>query len=316
MKFRIAEFEREERFDGNLPIYGTGASVIRKETVSRFGKRVNENTIRYKTGLVLEDLEHSKYVDEITRKGLIERFDKDLEKIAKEYGKSNLDPENKVFWNTFSKLDITNDSLYVLDDDKPEDLLIKMGIYSGAYPAIGGSAEIASKLGLSYFLVELESYDEEKYEKDFGLKFEAKGELFTLSKKGGKDALLWFTWYLSDQSKGFTKTTTQSKLVKELDDYIDGKLTTVAKKECPSKFMEALAFWKSDKDTFIRTCLVKAGLFFGDLYKHNNTGIIMVSANQAQLGTDIQSSLKTLDRPENLEMFINLKEIIETKLNK
>jgi hypothetical protein len=317
MKFKIATFEKTEQFDGNTPIYGSGNSVIKKETVDRFAKKMGTGIVRYRTGLAIDELERSKQVDSITKAGLIERFPRDLEKLEKEYGKANLDPENRIFWEQFAKLQMTNDNnIYILDDDNSEDLLVKMGIYAGAYPAIAGSAEIASEKGLSYYLVELEAYDEEKFEKEVGLKLEATGELYNLNKKGGKDALLWFTWYLSDQSKGFTKTTTGSKLVQELSDYIDGKLTTTQKKDCPKKFIETIAKWKSDKDTFIKTCLFKAGLHFGDLYKHNSTGIIMVSSNQAQLGTDVESSLKTLDRPENLEMFINLKEAIETKLNK
>lgn len=320
MKFQIQELVKSpEQFDQGLPVIGTGNDIIKSARIQRFGRLIGENKIKYITGLEESDYTYSPFLKR--REKDITFFKKELKKyreiISSAYSDDALDPTNKFFWGKeglkWLVIVPKNESDFY-DDINPAHLLIRLGIISGAFPAVAPSVEDAIEHNVRYYMVEQEEANMKSYKDEFGSKLEAMAALNDLVSKKGNDAILNITWSLSDINQGFTRNTSPSVLLKHLMEYIEGKHVKSGKKRCAAEFLEKCQEFDQNREEFLLKVMIKAAYHFGLVFFKD--GKYHTSDKQLTLGSTFEDSIKILSKPENLDELTSLQDEVDKRFNK
>lgn len=272
------------------------------------------------TGLDSEQVEFYKWFTE-EEKELVKKSIEDLTPVIERFygGKSAINPENFSFWKKngeVSKVTITHENIDVFYDTKePSHALLYLSIISGAFSdLIGPTKEWAERFQLPHYLaIEIEN-------NDFGdeediTRSDAHGELANLRKEFGKDALYILAWCIQYDTNAFgayNYSTAEKDLINYHIKFIDGKLQTKKKKNCPKTFIDYATKWKSTqtRPLLYTEAYVKAGEYFNFINQREKK---YVTSDGTILGNTIKEAVENLMKNKFNVDFEKLREQVEAK---
>jgi len=316
MKFLIKKNHKKEKFIKDQAVYGTGIEYHSIYEDMLYTTRVSKDKIKYRTGLTEHDLKTSPVLLEDLRAVYIKNLDNVRQRISEVYGEEALDNTNEHFWNMKGSIKVTTDTLNTVFDDETDldALILKYNIAAGGYSDIAPSLECALASGKNFYVVEQEEYNTENFEESVNLKLKANSALNNLYDKGSADGLLYLSWVVLSDTQGFTRNTSKEVIVNALSEYIDGILVNKDKKACAKNFLKYSKMWKDDKEGLITEAVFNVAVYYGLIYliegkyttKHRTT---VLSGNK-------QQAIKMLSDVKNIEELKELKEDVDTRLNK
>lgn len=315
MKFLIKALHAPVQHEGSSVVYGSGESPFINNTEDLLAVPISKDKIRFITGLSKQDiLANNSLLDE-EKEIYVKVAESARERVKDAYGDDALDFTNETFWSgNRTTLRITNSTFSnVFDDDNIEDLIFKMQVVGGGYSSIAPSLEIAERTGRKFYLTGEDEFTEKTYEEQYGVKRKAIAALDTILEQKGIDALLYLTWNTIDDNKGFTKNTSKQVFETALMEFIEGKHVKTGKKDCAKKFYDNYVEWKNNKDGVISKAIINAAYHFGDIYL--DEGKFKTSKRMTQLGSTLEDSLRILLKPEHQNEFIDIKKLVDEKLN-
>ena len=315
MKFLIKAVHSPVQYEGSNVVYGSGETPFINNTEDLLAIPIGKDKVKFKTGLNKADILSNTMLTEDEKKVYVKVAEEAREKIVDAYGEEEIDPTNEAFWGgQRATLKITNTTFSdVFDDENVDDLIFKMQVIGGGFTSVAPTLEIAERTGKKFYFTGEDEFTEKSYEEEYGVKRKAIAALDTLLEQKGIDALLYLTWNTIDKNKGFTKNTSKQVFETTLMEFIEGKHVKVGKKACAKKFYDNYMEWKNNKDSAIAKAIVNAAFHFGELY--HDDGKYKTSKRMTILGSTLEESLKILMKPENQNEFIDIKKVVEEKLN-
>lgn len=326
LKFAIRNTADKAKKEGDLVVRysGTGEPFNRESERSAVAidtdSKGNPIKWRFATGL---DEEKVDFYDWFTsdEKEVVKTSIASLKpQVEKFYGgKTILDPENYSFWKNrrdINRLKITHDNVDVFyDTDKPEHALLYLSIIGGAFAdTVAPNRDWAEKFQIPHYLaLEIETNDFGE-EEDI-VRSDAHGELTSLRKEFGKDALYILAWCLQYDTNAFgayNYSTTEKDLINYHIKFIDGKLQTKKKKNCPKTFIEYAEKWRAPqtRQLLYTEAYVKAGEYFNFINQREKK---YVTSEGTILGNTIKEAVDSLQKPKFRVDFDNLKKAVEAK---
>ncbi len=275
---------------------------------------------RFATGL---DEEKVDYYDWLTpdEKDVVKASIKSLKpQIEKFYGGSkNLNPENYSFWRNrrdINRLKITHENIDVFyDTEKAEHALLYLSVVGGAFAdTVAPNKDWAEKSQIPHYLaleIDANDYGEEE---DI-TRSDAHGELANIRKEFGKDALYILAWCLQYDTSAFgayNYSTTEKDLINYHIKFIDGKLQTKKKRNCPKTFIEYAEKWRAPqtRQLLYTEAYVKAGEYFNYINQREKK---YVTSDGTILGNTVKEAVESLQKPKFRVDFDNLKKAVEAK---
>lgn len=315
MKFLIKAIHSPTQFEGGNIVYGSGESPFVSNTEDLYSVPISKDKVRFRTGLNEEDILANTMLLDEEKEVYVKVAENAKERVIKAFGKEAIDPTNETFWSgERAVLKITNTTFSnIFDDENVEDLIFKMQIIGGGYTSVAPTLEIAERTGKKFYLTGENEFTEKNYEEEFGVKRKAIAALDTLLEQKGIDALLYLTWNTVGSNNGFTKNTSKQVFEKTLMEFIEGKHVKTGKKDYAKKFYDNYVEWKNNKEGVIAKAVINAAYHFGELYMDN--GKFKTSKRMTQLGSTLEESLKILMKPEHQNEFVDIRKVVEDKLN-
>lgn len=326
LKFAIRNTAEKARKEGDsfVRYSGTGEPFNREDERANIAIETNQKgepvKWRFATGLDEDKVEFYEWLSE-DEKAVVKDTIKGLKpKIERFFGgPAILNPENYSFWKNrkdINTLKLTHENIDVFyDTDKAEHALLYLSILCGAFNAlVAPNKDWAERHQIPHYLaleVETGDYGEEE---DI-TRSDAHGELAIIRKEFGKDALYILAWCLQYDTNAFgayNYSTTEKDLINYHIKYIDGKLQTKKKKNCPKTFMEYAEKWAKPqtRQLLYAEAYVKAGEYFNYISQREKK---YVTSEGTILGNTIQDAVKNLMQPKFKVDFDNLKTAVEAK---
>lgn len=316
MKYLIQRNYKTEVLHKGVTLFGTGENNYSVHTDILAEERIDKNTVRKVTGLNEDDIKGSPVLTDEMKEIYLNRLPDVRKKVIEKYGESALDPTNDHFWKNRSTIRLDKNKLGQLHDDEENlaDLILRFNILSGSFDDIAPSLETAKATGRNYYIIDLDDFNKSEFDDKISYKLKAVASLNELVEKSSKDALLYLTWVIVDDAKGYTKNTSSEVLAQVLYEYIEGALVKKNKKACAKIFYDNYNLWKTDKDSLITKAIFNAALYFGDIYL--DKGQYTSKAGNTKLGTNEKKAIETLLDGPNIAELKELKKTIEEKLSK
>jgi len=280
----------------------------------------NPTKWRFATGLDEEKVEYYEWLTP-EEKDIVRESIKTLKPTIERFygGPSIMNPENYSFWKNrkdISALKVTHENIDVFyDTEKPEHALLYLSILAGAFNGVvAPNKDWAERYQIPHYLaLEIESGDYGE-EEDI-TRSDAHGELALLRKEFGKDALYILAWCIQYDTNAFgaySYSTTEKDLINYHIKFIDGKLQTKKKKNCPKTFMEYAERWQKPqtRQLLYTEAYVKAGEYFNYINQREKK---YVTADGTILGNTVAEAVKNLQLPKFRVDFDNLKNSVEAK---
>lgn len=315
MKFLIKALHSPINYEGGSQVYGSGESPFIFNTEDLLAVPISKDKVRFTTGLLEQDILSNNTLTDEEKKVYVKVAEEARVKVIKVFGDSAVDPTNDTFWSgPRVSLNITNTTFSnIFDDENVEDLIFRMQVIGGGYSSIAPTLEIAERTGKKFYLTGEDEFTEKKYEEEYGVKRKAIAALDTLLEQKGIDALLYLTWNTVKMNDGFTKNTSKQVFEKTLMEFIEGKHVKSGKKDCAKKFYDNYVEWKNNKEAVIAKAIFNAAHHFGEIYL--DEGTFKTSRRLTHLSSNTEDSLKILMKPEHQNEFIEIKKLVEEKLN-
>lgn len=325
LKFAIRNTADKAKKEGDLVVRysGTGEPFNRESerlsTTVETDPQGNPIKWRFATGLDDEKVEFYEWLTE-DEKVVVKESIKSLRPLVERfYSKSNLNPENYSFWKNrrdINRLKITHENIDVFyDTEKPEHALLYLSIIGGAFSdTVAPNKDWADKYQIPHYLaLEIEANDFGE-EEDI-VRSDAHGELTLLRKEFGKDALYILAWCLQYDTNAFgayNYSTTEKDLINYHIKFIDGKLQTKKKKNCPKTFIEYAEKWRAPqtRQLLYTEAYVKAGEYFNFINQREKK---FVTSDGTILGNTYKEAVESLQKPKFRVDFDNLKKSVEAK---
>lgn len=326
LKFAIRNTADRAKKEGDLVVRYSGTGEPFNRHCERTSRTVetdsqgNPTKWKFATGLEEDQVEFYKWFSE-EEKPIVAQTIKTLRPLIERYygGAKVLDSENYSFWKKrrdISDLNITHENVDVFyDTDKPEHALLYLSIVGGAFSdVVAPTRDWAEKYQIPHYLaLEIES-------NDFGdeediTRSDAHGELTEIRKEFGKDALYILAWCIQYDTNAFgayNYSTTEKDLINYHIKYIDGKLQTKKKKNCPKTFIDYAERWKTPqtRQLLYTEAYVKAGEYFNFINQREKK---YVTAEGTILGNTVKEAVENLQKPKFRVDFDNLKNAVEAK---
>lgn len=326
LKFAIRNTADRAKKEGDLVVRYSGTGEPFNRHCERTSRTVetdpqgNPTKWKFATGLEADQVEFYKWFSE-EEKPIVAETIKTLRPLIERYygGAKVLDAENYSFWKKrrdISDLNITHENVDVFyDTDKPEHALLYLSIIGGAFSdVVAPTKDWAEKYQLPHYLaLEIES-------NDFGdeediTRSDAHGELTEIRKEFGKDALYILAWCIQYDTNAFgayNYSTTEKDLINYHIKFIDGKLQTKKKKNCPKTFIDYADRWKTPqtRQLLYTEAYVKAGEYFNFINQREKK---YVTSDGTILGNTVKEAVENLQKPKFRVDFDNLKNAIEAK---
>lgn len=316
MKFLIRKNYKKERNVNGQPVYGTGDSYHSVYEDVLYTKKISKDKQKFRTGLIEHDLISSPVLTEGLREVYIKDLDNVKERIRQVYGDEALDNTNEIFWSDKGKIKVTSDVLNTIyDDSKDVDaLMLRYMIAAGGFTDVAPSLECALVSGKTFYIVEQEEYNNEKFEDSVVNSMKAMSTLNSLYEKGSADALLYLSWVVLPATQGFTRANSKEVIVSALADYIEGRLVEKDKKACAKNFVHYANMWKNDKEGLITETIFNVGVYFGYIYLLE--GKYITKDRMTTLGGNKKLAIKNLQDVKNIEELQDLKAQVDKRLDK
>jgi hypothetical protein len=272
------------------------------------------------TGLEEDQVEFYKWFTE-EEKVVVKETIRTLRPIIERYygGKNAINPENYSFWKKrrdINKLKVTHDNIDVFyDTEKPEHALLYLSILAGAFSdVVAPNRDWADRYQIPHYLaLELETND--FGDEDDITRSDAHGELALLRKDFGKDALFILAWCIQYDTNAFgaySYSQSERDLINYHIKYIDGKLQTKKKKNCPKTFIDYAEKWRGSqtRPLLYTEAYIKAGEYFNFINQREKK---YVTNDGTILGNTIQDAVTNLMKPKFKQDFENLRTAVEAK---
>ncbi len=323
-KFQIKSIMGAPQKEGDLIVRFTGlteylnlSDVLGSTSTIKNGKKVQ----KFKTGLEEADVRFNHFIP-VSQK---EDFKKQLADfrplLADAFdGEERIDPTNEDFWKDpdVGRLKITNNDLNKFYDTKnPKHALLYFNIMGGGYSdTIAPSEELARESKVNFY-IETEGELKDELADDYVTKASAFGMLMQLSTKADNEALLYLGWVLHSDTKGFgsyNRSTSKTELFKMHGEFIEGKLVSKKKRNCPAQFVEVAEKWNDGKvgrPRLMTEAYLKASERLSYLNMDKEGKYILPSG--LQLGLNYIDSVDILLKPKNSKDFEDLRDFVEKK---
>lgn len=255
----------------------------------------------FTTGLDEKQVEFYKWFND-EEKEVITKSIEDLRPTIERFygGKAVINPENYSFWKRnreVSRLVVTHDNIDVFfDTSKPQHALLYLSIVAGAFSdVIAPTKEWAERYQIPHYLaLELET-------NDFGdeediTRSDAHAMLGELRKEFGKDALYVLAWCIQYDTNAFgayNYSTAEKDLINYHIKFIDGKLQTKKKKNCPKVFIDYAEKWKGQqtRPLLYTEAYIKAGEYFNFINQREKK---YVTSDGTILGNNVKEAVENL----------------------
>ena len=316
MKFLIKKNHRKEKDINGRPVYGTGDAYHSIYEDYLYTKRLSKDKILFRTGLSEHDLKSSPVLLDDLKEVYLKNLENVRARVKEVYGEEVLDNTNEVFWSDKGKIKITSEMLNTVFDDETsvDSLLLKYNIAAGGFSDIAPSLECAMASGKTFYIVEQEEYNNEKFDDKVNLKLKASSALNALYEKGSTEALLYLSWVVLAETQGFTRANSKEVIVSALSDYIDGNLVNKDKKACAKNFIDYANMWKNDKEGLITEAIFNVGVYFGMIILID--GKYVTKNRTTTLGGNKKLAIKNLQDVKNIDELKELKELVDKRLEK
>lgn len=325
LRFTIKSTAEKAKKEGDSFVRFTGVAEPFYRDSERSSKTI-ESDIKgnptkwiFATGLDEEKVEYYDWFTDEEKKVVQETIKNLKPKIEKFYGSKNLNPENYTFWRErrdINKVKINHENIDLFyDTDKPEHALLYLSLIGGAFSdIIAPTKDWADRFQIPHYVsLELDSKDFSE-EEDI-TRSDAHGELALLRKEFGKDALFILAWCLQYETNAFgayNYSTTEKDLINYHIKYIDGKLQTKKKRNCPKSFLEYAEKWRSPqtRQLLYTEAYIKAGEYFNYINQKEKK---FVTNEGTILGNTIQEAVTNLMKPKFKVDYQYLRDSVEAK---
>lgn len=323
-KFQIKSVMDKPSKEGDLIVRFTGLSehlnvtdVLASSMITKGNQRIQ----RFNTGLETSDIKFNSLIPDDQKENFrkqVEEFKTLLSEFYK--GAEELEPTNIEFWKNpdIGRFKITNSDLTKFYDTKnPKHAILYFNIMGGGYlDTIAPTKELA-ELHKVNFYIETENEIHDEIADDYVTKGKAFGLLSELASKADNESLLYLAWVLHSETKGFgsyNRSTPKSELFKMHGEFIDGKLVSKRKRNCPVLFVEAAERWKDAKLGRPRI-IIESYLIAADRLSYLNTNKEgrYVLPSGLELSQTYADSIDTLLKPKNTKDFEDLRDYVEKK---
>lgn len=326
LKFAIRNTADKAKKEGDLVLRysGTGEPFDRADERANIAVETDHKGAaikwRFATGLDEEKVEFYEWLSEDEKPVVVETIKSLKPLITRFYGgEKNLNPENYSFWKTrkdINTLKITHENVDVFyDTGKPEHALLYLSIIGGAFAGVvAPNKDWAERYQIPHYLaLEIETGDFGE-EEDI-TRSDAHGELALLRREFGKDALYILAWCIQYDTNAFgaySYSTAEKDLINYHIKFIDGKLQTKKKKNCPKTFMEYAEKWRTPqtRQLLYTEAYVKAGEYFNYINQREKK---FVTSDGTILGNTVKEAVESLQKPKFRVDFDNLKNAVEAK---
>ena len=318
MIFYIKTLQGEaDHLKGNQ-VWLTGESPSMELNTTLFSEIVDENKVRFRTGLNLDDIDSNYQLKTEEDKDIFKTAAKPLiEKVLRKYKEAE-QGTNQYFWNptrTELKLNsFTLDRMY--DTDDVEGAILYLNILGGGYPSISPTLELAYQNFNRFYVTTAEDFTERTSQEKFGLKRKATASLDLLLEKSGIDGLVWMSYLVSHVNRGYGFNTDKATFEQIFMDYLEGNVAKVDRKTASENFYNLSELWKKDKDQLIGKGVISAAVYHGILYKPTkgaNTKYIN-SLTSNELGTNQEQVYQKLIKPEYQQEYKEIFDAVKSKL--
>lgn len=323
LKFLIKPVLGKSEKEGDMIVRYTGMT---EPFVKRSERQVNavgvdgagNPTLIFNTGLDEDKVDFYNWYNEEEKKEVLEQIKQYKPIILKAYGGAkNIDDTNKFFWAKDDQyiLKVSNDSDKIFFDTKnPSHALLYLSIIGGAFiETVAPTKEYAERYRISHYLaLENEAFD---YDDDEEFtRTEAYAALSKL-KDESPEGLLFLGWCLQyDTSSfgGYTKATPAKTLLKYHAQFIDGKLQTKKKRNCPAQFLDYAKKWEGQqtREKVMTEGYVKAGEYYALINQREKKYELF---NGTALGNNITDVVANLHKPKFTQDYEVLREAVEKK---
>ena len=326
IRFAIRNTADKARKEGEVFVRFSGTGEVFDRSAERSADVVETDSLgnptkwSFVTGLEDDKVEFYKWFTDEEKKVIKESIASLKPKIERYYGGSNiLNSQNYSFWKKrreVSSLKVTHetiDSFY--DTDKPEHALLYLSILAGAFiDVVAPNKEWAERHQLPHYLA-LEVETEQWGDDEDITRSDAHGELSSLRKESGKDALYILAWCLQYDTNAFgayNYNVAEKDLVNYHIKYIDGKLSTKKKKNMPKTFLEYVEKWRAPqtRQLLYVEAYVKAGEYFNYINQKEKK---YVTSDGTILGNTVTEAVNNLMKPKFKTDLENLRTSVEAK---
>lgn len=324
IRFAIKNTETKAEREGDTILRFSGVSEPFKRVSERFSSKIGKDAmgnpkVVYTTGLDEKKVKFFKWYNEEEQKVIVKQL-KQLKPIITDFygGDDVLSDTNSAFWGDtrdINRLSLTNEDMDVFYDTKnPAHALLYLSIISGAFmEMVAPTKDWAERNQIPHYLV-LET-DDIVEEEESVTRSDAHAALSAFRKEGNHEALFIIAWCIQYDTSSFgayLKTTPIRELNSYHTKYIDGKLQTKKKKNCPATFLSYAEKWNGQqtRPSLYVEAYVKAGDYFSFLVKRNKN---FETLDGTVLGNTVDEAVATLLHPRNSVDFEKLRDLVEAK---
>lgn len=255
---------------------------------------------------------------------------KELLKLIKEFkpgiidafgGVEVVDDKNQYFWGPENrevfKLFVTNETSEIFFDmERPAHALLYLSICAGAFiDVVAPNKEYAIRYQIPHYL-SLET-DEVSFDGEEDItRSDAHAALGKLRRET-PEALLVLAWCLLFETTtfgGMNKATSPKDMINSFIKYIDGKLVTKRKRNCPKLFMQYAEKWEKSqtRPSLYAEAYLKAGEYFALVNQREKK---YTTASGTILGNTVSEAVDNLLKPKFSVDLEQLRDAVEAKWN-
>lgn len=273
----------------------------------------------FNTGLNPERVQHYRWYTDEEKEEVKKQIEEMLPKITTNYGGAAvIDETNAFFWKRnrdISVLSLNTQDLKKFYDTKfVTHALLYFSIISGAFMAmVAPTKEWAETQKIPLYLA-LETDDIEEDDTEI-TKSDAHAALGELRKEENTDALFILAWCMqADLEKygAYTKSISKRDLVAYHIQFIDGKLQSKKKKNCPRVFLDYYKKWKGQqtRPSLYTEAYAKAGDYFGYISRRDK---MYTTSDGTELGTSMSEVIENLQKTKFARDLEHLRDQVEAK---
>lgn len=324
IRFAIKPYSGKAEKEGNEIVRYSGVAEPFNQKSERQVKKVGVDgggnpRFVFTTGLDEEKVDLYHWYDE-EEKVIVREQIKELKPIiAKAYGGVEvLENNNKYFWRDNTDVYVlkvnnaTSDMFF--DTKNPSHALLYLSVISGAFvDTVAPTKEFAGKYQVPHYL-HLEGETADYSDEADITRSDAHVALGKLRLEQ-PDALFYLGWALQADTTsfgGYLKSTPMKTLIKYHIDYIDGKLQTKKKRNCPALFKEYADKWEKQqtRDRIITEAYVRAGEHYALINQKEKKFVL---SNGTVLGNTVAEAVATLYKPKFQQDYEMLRDAVEAK---
>lgn len=326
IRFAIKNTASKAVKEGDSFIRYTGTSEPFSRNCERTARTIemddkgNPTKWTFTTGLEEDQVEFYKWYTKDEQEVVKETI-KNLKPVIERLygGASVINPQNASFWKRnrdISKLYITYENVDTYyDTENPAHALLYLSIIGGAFSElVAPTKDWAERFQIPHYVV-LEIENSSMDDEEDITRSDAHAALGEVRKEFGKDALYILAWCIQYDTNAFgayNHSTSEKDLINYHIKYIDGKLQTKRKKNCPKTFLEYATKWKSPqtRNLLYTEAYVKAGEYFNYINQREKK---YVTSDGTILGNTVQEAVTNLMKPKFNVDYEKLRDLVEAK---